>query len=196
MLPDSVPNRSIPFKEMALVVLGTSALFLFLAIASYSPDDPSFNFTGTGDEVRNLVGASGAFFADLALLVFGWVAYSIPLLLTLFGIRLLQRDRSPWSLMLWCVRASGWLGLVVCSCILFDLHSTQAPELPSGSGGFLGIWLGQAGVALFGRVGLTVLASAGVLIGLQAAVGFSWLDVARFYCQINRCAVAPELDIF
>ena len=34
------------------------------------------NFTGTGDEVRNLVGASGAFFADLALLVFGWVAYS------------------------------------------------------------------------------------------------------------------------
>ena len=102
---------------MALVVLGTSALFLFLAIASYSPDDPSFNFTGTGDEVRNLVGASGAFFADLALLIFGWTAYSIPLLLTLFGIRLLQRDRSPWSLILWCVRASGWLG--VCGDVSF-----------------------------------------------------------------------------
>ena len=196
MLPDSVPNRSIPFKEMALVVLGTSALFLFLAIASYSPDDPSFNFTGTGDEVRNLVGASGAFFADLALLIFGWAAYSIPLLLTLFGIRLLQRDRSPWSLILWCVRASGWLGLVVCSCILFNLHSSQAPELPSGSGGFLGIWLGQAGVALFGRVGLTVLASAGVLIGLQAAVGFSWLDVARFIVRLIAALWRQSLIFF
>ena len=196
MLPDSVPNRSIPFKEMALVVLGTSALFLFLAIASYSPDDPSFNFTGTGDEVRNLVGASGAFFADLALLIFGWTAYSIPLLLTLFGIRLLQRDRSPWSLILWCVRASGWLGLVVCSCILFNLHSSQAPELPSGSGGFLGIWLGQAGVALFGRVGLTVLASAGVLIGLQAAVGFSWLDVARFIVRLIAALWRQSLIFF
>ena len=181
---------------MALVMLGTSALFLFLAIASYSPDDPSFNFTGTGDEVRNLVGASGAFFADLALLIFGWTAYSIPLLLTLFGIRLLQRDRSPWSLILWCVRASGWLGLVVCSCILFNLHSSQAPELPSGSGGFLGIWLGQAGVALFGRVGLTVLASAGVLIGLQAAVGFSWLDVARFIVRLIAALWRQSLIFF
>lgn len=183
-LSDSAPNRSIPFKEMALVVLGTSALFLFLAIASYSPDDPSFNFTGTGDEVRNLVGTSGAFFADLALLVLGWVAYSIPLLLTLFGVRLLRRDRSPWSAVLWFVRASGWLGLVVCACILFELHSLQTAELPSGNGGFLGIWLGQAGVAFFGQVGLTVLASAGVLIGLQAAVGFSWLDVARLVLRL------------
>ena len=179
-LPDSAPNRSIPFKEMALVVLGTSALFLFLAIASYSPNDPSFNFTGTGDEVRNLVGASGAFFADLALLVLGWVAYSIPLLLTVVGLRLLRRNRPPWALLLWFVRASGWLGLMVCLCILFELHSLQTPQLPSGSGGVLGVWLGQAGVAVFGRVGLTVLASAGVIIGLQAAMGFSWLDVARF----------------
>ena len=179
-LTDSGPNRSIPFKEMALVVLGTSALFLFLAIASYSPNDPSFNFTGTGDEVRNLVGASGAFFADLALLVLGWVAYAIPLLLTVVGLRLLRPNRPPWALLLWCVRASGWLGLMVCLCILLELHSLQTPQLPSGSGGVLGVWLGQAGVAVFGRVGLTVLASAGVIIGLQAAVGFSWLDVARF----------------
>ncbi len=179
-LPDSAPNRSIPFKEMALVVLGTSALFLFLAIASYSPNDPSFNFTGTGDEVRNLVGASGAFFADLALLVLGWVAYAIPLLLTVVGLRLLRPNRPPWALLLWCVRASGWLGLMVCLCILLELHSLQTPQLPSGSGGVLGVWLGQAGVAVFGRVGLTVLASAGVIIGLQAAMGFSWLDVARF----------------
>ncbi|MEC8047488.1 MAG: DNA translocase FtsK 4TM domain-containing protein, partial [Pseudomonadota bacterium] len=79
-MPDSAPNRSIPFREMALVLLGTCAIFLLLAIMSYSPDDPSFNFTGTGDDVRNLVGSSGAFFADLTLLVLGWVAYSIPVL--------------------------------------------------------------------------------------------------------------------
>ncbi|NCF32429.1 MAG: cell division protein FtsK [Proteobacteria bacterium] len=163
---------------MALVVLATCALFLLLAIISYSPDDPSFNFTGTGGDVRNLVGSSGAFFADLALLVLGWVAYSIPILLTMVGLRLLKRDAVSWTPMLWCVRASGWLGLVVCLCVLFQLHSVASTLLPSGSGGFVGVWLGQAGVDVFGRVGLTVLSCAGVIIGLQAAIGFSWLDVA------------------
>ena len=195
-MPDSAPNRSIPFKEMALVLLGTSALFLFLAIASYSPNDPSFNFTGTGDEIRNLVGASGAFFADLVLLVLGWVAYSIPLLLTLLSLRLLRHRQSTWSLVLWCVRASGWLGLMVGLCVLFELHTPQTPQLPSGSGGVLGVWLGQAGIAVFGRVGLTVLASAGVIIGLQAAVGFSWLDVARLCARITIALWRQSLIFF
>ncbi|MED5341154.1 MAG: DNA translocase FtsK 4TM domain-containing protein, partial [Pseudomonadota bacterium] len=183
-MPDSAPNRSIPFREMALVLLGTCAIFLLLAIMSYSPDDPSFNFTGTGDDVRNLVGSSGAFFADLTLLVLGWVAYSIPVLLTMVGLRLLQKERPVWSPMLWCVRASGWFGLVICLCILFELHSQPSPLLPSGNGGFIGVWLGQAGVDIFGRVGLTVLSCAGAIIGLQAALGFSWIDVATLIIRL------------
>ncbi|MEE3174632.1 MAG: DNA translocase FtsK 4TM domain-containing protein, partial [Pseudomonadota bacterium] len=183
-MPDSAPNRSIPFREMALVLLGTCAIFLLLAIMSYSPDDPSFNFTGTGDDVRNLVGSSGAFFADLTLLVLGWVAYSIPVLLTMVGLRLLQKERPVWSPMLWCVRASGWFGLVICLCILFELHSQPSPLLPSGNGGFIGVWLGQAGVDIFGRVGLTVLICAGAIIGLQAALGFSWIDVATLIIRL------------
>ncbi|MEC7420606.1 MAG: DNA translocase FtsK 4TM domain-containing protein [Pseudomonadota bacterium] len=183
-MPDSAPNRSIPFREMALVLLGTCAIFLLLAIMSYSPDDPSFNFTGTGDDVRNLVGSSGAFFADLTLLVLGWVAYSIPVLLTMVGLRLLQKERPVWSPMLWCVRASGWFGLVICLCILFELHSQPSPLLPSGNGGFIGVWLGQAGVDIFGRVGLTVLSCAGVIIGLQAALGFSWIDVTTLIIRL------------
>ena len=169
---------------MALVLLGTCAIFLLLAIMSYSPDDPSFNFTGTGDDVRNLVGSSGAFFADLTLLVLGWVAYSIPVLLTMVGLRLLQKERPVWSPMLWCVRASGWFGLVICLCILFELHSQPSPLLPSGNGGFIGVWLGQAGVDIFGRVGLTVLSCAGTIIGLQAALGFSWIDVATLIIRL------------
>ena len=69
------------------------------------------------------------------------------------------------------------------------LHSTQAPELPSGSGGFLAY--GSVRRVLLCSVGLTVLASAGVLIGLQAAVGFSWLDVARFIVRLIA-ALAPD----
>ena len=158
LLPDSVPNRSIPFKEMALVVPGTSALFLFLAIASYSL--MTHPLTSRVPETKYAIWlALAVHFSLIWPCSIGRVAYSIPLLLTLFGIRLLQRDRLHGrSCSGVCAPADGldsW-----CSCILFDLHSTQAPELPSGSGDFW-VYGSAAGVALFGRVGLTVLAVRG-----------------------------------
>ena len=41
-----------------------------LALASYHPGDPALN-TASGGDVRNLVGPPGAWFADLALTLFG-----------------------------------------------------------------------------------------------------------------------------
>ena len=43
----------------------------------------------------------------------------------------------------------------------------------------LGLWLAQEGSSVFGLVGLTLLAIAAALIGLQAATGLSWLDLAE-----------------
>ena len=65
-------NRPLPLREMFLVLIGTLAVFLLLAIASYSPEDPSFNYTGANTNTQNLVGTAGAYLADF-LAFFVWL---------------------------------------------------------------------------------------------------------------------------
>lgn len=192
----STPNRSIPFREMILVLIGTSALFLLLAIASYSPNDPSFNYTGNNQEVSNLVGSSGAFFADIVLFLFGWMAYLLPLALVYIGLHLLLSGRAPSPPLLLVVRTIGWVGLMLCACILLDVHAPLASQLPSGSGGVFGFHLAQQGEQVFGWVGMTVLCVAGVIIGLQAAVGFSWLDVAELIGRVLTKVAGALRDFY
>jgi len=195
-LSTSTPNRSIPFREMILVLIGTSALFLLLAIASYSPDDPSFNYTGNNHEISNLVGSSGAFFADIVLFLFGWMAYLLPLALVYIGLHLLLSGRAPSPPLLVVVRTIGWVGLMLCACILLDVHAPLASQLPSGSGGVFGFHLAQQGELVFGWVGMTVLCVAGVIIGLQAAIGFSWLDVAEFVGRVLARVAGASRDFY
>jgi S-DNA-T family DNA segregation ATPase FtsK/SpoIIIE len=195
-LSTSTPNRSIPFREMILVLIGTSALFLLLAIASYSPDDPSFNYTGNNQEISNLVGSSGAFFADIVLFLFGWMAYLLPLALVYIGLHLLLSGRVASPPLLVVVRTIGWSGLMLCACILLDVHAPLASQLPSGSGGVFGFHLAQQGELVFGWVGMTVLCVAGVIIGLQAAIGFSWLDVAEFLGRVLSKIAGASRDFY
>ena len=70
-------NRPLPLREMFLVLIGTLAVFVLLAIASYSPEDPSFNYTGANTNTQNLVGSAGAYLADFLLFLFA-MAYRFP----------------------------------------------------------------------------------------------------------------------
>ncbi|MYF10157.1 MAG: hypothetical protein F4229_04050 [Gammaproteobacteria bacterium] len=75
-----------PIREIGLIGVGAFALYLLLAVVSHSPSDPSYTFSGESGEVRNWVGASGAYVADLFLFVFGWVAYMMPLAVLAIGV--------------------------------------------------------------------------------------------------------------
>ena len=171
------PDRLLPVREISLIVLGSSALFLFLAIGSYSPDDPGFSFASGQSEARNLVGVSGAYFADLVLYLFGFVAFLIPLSLAVAGARLLFSNEVSWTI--FTVRLSGWAALIVASCVILDLHLAVEHTLPAGDGGVFGRWLSLYGAPVFGSVGLTVIALTLFLIGFQASTGLSWLDVSE-----------------
>ena len=65
-----VPTNNRRLNELIGFLLCVSALLLFLAIASYSPLDPSFNsasvLTGT-HAARNWIGIVGALTSDLVL---------------------------------------------------------------------------------------------------------------------------------
>ena len=59
-------------RESALIAIGVVAIVLFVALASYSPDDPGFSFTGSSAVVHNRIGPIGAWVADASYFLFGF----------------------------------------------------------------------------------------------------------------------------
>ena len=85
-----VPTGNRRLNELIGFLLCISALLLFLALASYSPLDPSLNsasvLTGT-HAARNWIGVVGALISDLALQFFGVGAFLLPVFPAMLGIR-------------------------------------------------------------------------------------------------------------
>src|SRR6202046_4297208 len=84
------PTGNRRLNELIGFLLCVSALLLFLALASYSPFDPSLNSASmlTGTHVaRNWIGVVGALISDLALQSFGIGAFLLPVFPALLGLR-------------------------------------------------------------------------------------------------------------
>ncbi len=84
------PTNNRRLNELIGFVLCVSGLLLFLALASYSPLDPSFNSASvlTGSRAaRNWVGLVGAIISDLMLQGFGIGAFLVPVFLGALGSR-------------------------------------------------------------------------------------------------------------
>src|ERR1019366_7282879 len=78
------PTRYPRLNEAAAIVCLLAALFVLISLASYHPQDPSWD-TVTGSRAHNLTGPLGATIADLALQLFGFAAYAIPVLMLMLG---------------------------------------------------------------------------------------------------------------
>src|ERR1700678_28152 len=84
------PTGNRRLNELIGFLLCISALLLFLALASYSPLDPSLNSASvlTGSHAaRNWIGVVGALISDLALQFFGIGAFLLPIFPAMLGLR-------------------------------------------------------------------------------------------------------------
>jgi len=84
------PTGNRRLNELIGFLLCVSALLLFLALASYSPLDPSLNSASvlTGTHVaRNWIGVVGAVISDLMLQFFGIGAFLLPVFFSVVGMR-------------------------------------------------------------------------------------------------------------
>ena len=175
----SAPATAFPAREIGLVALFALAVYMLLAIASYSSNDPAWTFAGSDLAVSNLVGQSGALTADIMLLAFGWPAYLFPAALIAFGLLVLGRHEvAPRTWPLALVRVGGFIAVLVAACVLMRLHVTVG-ELPAGPGGALGHSLVAVGLPALNWVGLTLCALVMLATGSQAMFGFSWLAVVE-----------------
>ncbi len=84
------PTRNRRLNELVGFLLCVSALLLFLALASYSPLDPSLNSASilTGSHAaRNWIGIFGAYLSDIILQFLGVGSFLLPIFLGMLGMR-------------------------------------------------------------------------------------------------------------
>ncbi|MFZ3265207.1 MAG: DNA translocase FtsK, partial [Terriglobales bacterium] len=93
-----VPTKNRRLNELAGFLLCASALLLFLALASYSPLDPSLNSASilTGSHsARNWIGLLGAYVSDIILQFLGIGSFLLPVFLGMLGIRWFRSRAVP-----------------------------------------------------------------------------------------------------
>ena len=64
--------------EIAGILVSIAGILIFLALFTYSADDPNFIFPDN-TEIKNLLGFQGSFTSDLLFQSFGLGAYLLPL---------------------------------------------------------------------------------------------------------------------
>ena len=165
-------------REAALIMSFLVGLFLLIALISYSPSDPGFTTTGSGSEVDNAVGQSGAWIADLLFHLFGYFAYLFPLALGLKAVGFLRKSEESEELFSWpmfALKATGIILLAIGACALATMHFEIDQNVPWLAGGVIGSMMVNVTVPIFAVVGSTLLYFALFLLGLTISVEISWL---------------------
>ena len=75
--------------EIFGVLISLTGVTLFIALITYSPNDPNFIFP-ENTEIENLMGFQGSFISDLFFQSVGLIAYLIPFTLIITGINILR----------------------------------------------------------------------------------------------------------
>ncbi|MDH5632973.1 MAG: DNA translocase FtsK 4TM domain-containing protein [Gammaproteobacteria bacterium] len=179
--PPLTPKLIRLLREAALYVLGALALYLLVALASYSGSDPSWSHRGGTDVVRNLGGPFGAFVSDLLFNLVGFLSYLVPVWIAYSGVKVFlnRKNDAPVDLTHKLVVGTGGVVAGLGACGLAALHFGGASVgLAFSSGGVVGDLVGSALVSAFSFIGATiVLLLVMFLPGLTVFLGISWLKV-------------------
>jgi S-DNA-T family DNA segregation ATPase FtsK/SpoIIIE len=177
-------------SQFAVVFGGVLWLLALLALATHDGADRAWSTSGLGPEVHNRIGVAGAWFSDIALVLFGHSAWWLPLIAGRAWLGALARWlRADLALARGDAAAHrpGWLSglgialLLAASCSLewTRLYGGEA-DLPGGhAGGALGYALGSASMTALGFTGSGVLWIAALVVALPLALAFSWWAVAE-----------------
>src|SRR5579862_3197152 len=148
-----------------------------MALASYSPDDPGFSFTGNAAPVHNRIGIIGAWLADVLFFLFGRPAFLFPVLLAAWSWALLRRTQGePGSRVNTAVRIAGFVLVLITSCGLTTLHWSPG-ALRETAGGVVGNLVGKGLASGLNFLGATLLMIAAWMAGLSLAFHVSWLTI-------------------
>jgi S-DNA-T family DNA segregation ATPase FtsK/SpoIIIE len=171
---DAVP-RTHGFNDVIGVVLGAAALLLLVALFSYDPHDCSANQVPPNSPVHDLCGPLGVWVAWALFRVFGLAAFTIPVLLIVFGLgylfaylSYLQRRWICGVILLVCTM--GLLTLFQPNLRLLQ-SATVGVSAPS-AGGYIGYALDRSCLSNLGKVGASIVLGAAYVVCLLYLTNF------------------------
>jgi S-DNA-T family DNA segregation ATPase FtsK/SpoIIIE len=173
------------------ILITAAALYLLLALSSYSADDPGWSHTGRATTVLNQGGVVGAWLADVLLYLFGYMAYLFPIMVAYAGWMLTRtvepnprasgpkasRGGDKLDGLHLSARGIGFLLTLSAGCGLASLHYQVGASLPLDAGGVLGAVVGGNLEAMLSPLGGTLLLLALFLAGFSLFTGLSWLTI-------------------
>lgn len=170
-----VRRRLVDGGIIALVAL---CLYFSLALLSYHPEDPGWSYTGSGGDVENLVGASGAWIADVLFFILGYLAFVLPVLLATQAWLITKRRNSShdfdWPI--FAFRSACFLLGMCASAGLATLHFYESGlALREGSGGVLGQLIAGALEPSFSYVGATLILLASLIFAATVCFDIRWV---------------------
>jgi S-DNA-T family DNA segregation ATPase FtsK/SpoIIIE len=171
-------------REGMFILVTTLALYLLLALSSYSPDDPGWSHTGRSVSVVNQGGVVGAWLADVLFYLCGYMAYLFPVMVAYAGWMLTRigdgktgtRGEKLDGFHL-SARGIGFVLTLTAGCGLATLHYQAGTNLPLDAGGVLGTVIGSNLQAMLSTLGATLLLLALFLSGFSLFTGVSWLTI-------------------
>ena len=169
-----IPTNNRRLNELVGFLLCASALLLFLALASYSPLDPSLNSASVltaSHAARNWIGIVGAFLSDLVLQFLGIGAFMLPVFLALMGMRWFRSRKivSPVAKALGAI----WLLIFVPALLaLLPGHARWKDAIPLE--GLLGRIVGDALIHYFNLAGAYIVCATVLAVSLYLSTAFSF----------------------
>jgi S-DNA-T family DNA segregation ATPase FtsK/SpoIIIE len=171
------PTNNRRLNELIGFLLCVSGLLLFLALASYSPLDPSFNSASvlTGSRAaRNWVGLLGAVVSDLLLQGFGVGAFLLPLFFLPLGARWF-RSRRVLSPVAKSVGAVWLLVFVPAQLALLPGHTRWMGVIPIE--GLVGRIVGDALIHYLNLAGAYIVCATILAVALYLSTAFSFASL-------------------
>jgi S-DNA-T family DNA segregation ATPase FtsK/SpoIIIE len=164
--------------EAGLLISGALAIFLFLALVSFNPADPSWSQTGFEGTINNAGGAIGAWLADVLLFSFGFVAYLVPFAFAGLGYMLFRKTHQLLELDYLAVslRLVGAMLTLIGAAALSSINFDDIYYFSAG--GVFGDVIAASVMPYLNFVGSTILLLTFLATGLTLVTGISWLQVA------------------
>ena len=165
-------------REVALILYSAVAIFLFAALITYSIKDPAWSHSTESNEVFNAGGKVGAWFADVAFFLFGYLAYLFPVVAILAGWKSFNGEKAKEVNKAHLILVSvGLVITIISGAGIAALHFfVEDSLLPANSGGLLGAQIGENLVAAVNPIGATLVLLALLLTGIRL-LGLSWLKL-------------------
>jgi len=180
-------------------VAGALAVYLMIALVSFSPEDPGWSFVGPREIPQNAGGPAGAWFASVFFSLFGLLAFLVPVMVA-WSAWLFVKERTEedqLNIPLIGLRWGGFVLTLMSGCALATLHLGDfGMGLPEGSGGVLGQWVQGGLVDVFSPTGATLFLSALLLAGASIFTGVSWLSVMDVVGGVVLALVDRILALF